>query len=71
MSRSWSLNSGELDLRLGRSNLHLFPYYGRSDLCRFLLGALLWGKWGLFELRGIQALKSSAVWCNGVARGVS
>ena len=36
-----------------------------------LLGVLLWGKWGLFEPWGIQALKSSAVWCNGVARGVS
>ena len=36
-----------------------------------LLGALLWGKWGLFEPQGIQALKSSAVWCNDVARGVS
>ena len=29
------------------------------------------GKWGLFEPQGIQVLKSSAVWCNGVARGVS
>ena len=36
-----------------------------------LLGALLWGKWGLFELQSIQALRSSVVWCNGVARGVS
>ena len=36
-----------------------------------LLGVLLWGKWGLFEPQGIQALKTSAVWCNGVARGVS
>ena len=39
--------------------------------CQNLLGALLWGKWGLFEPQGIQTLKSSAVWCNGVARGVS
>ena len=37
----------------------------------YMLGALLWGKWGLFEPQGIQALKSSAAWCNGVARGVS
>ena len=37
----------------------------------FVLGALLWGKWGLFEPQGTQALKSSAVWCNGIARGVS
>ena len=41
------------------------------DLIMILLGALLWGKWGLFEPQGIQALKSSAVWCNGIARGVS
>ena len=45
-------------------------HYGRSVLLSWidgqLLGALLWGKWGLFEPQGIQALKSSAVWCNGV-----
>jgi hypothetical protein len=39
------------------------------DITGHMLGALLWGKWGLFEPQGIQALKSSAVWCNGVARG--
>jgi hypothetical protein len=36
-----------------------------------MLGALLQRKWGLFEPQGIQALNSSAVWCDGVARGVS
>ena len=36
-----------------------------------MLGVLLWGKWGLFKPQGIQALKSSVVWCAGVARGVS
>jgi hypothetical protein len=39
-------------------------------LC-IILGALLWGKWGLFEPQGIQALKSSAVWYDDIARGVS
>ena len=34
MSRSWSPTSEELDLHLGRSNLRLFLYYGRSNLCR-------------------------------------
>ena len=33
-----------------------------------LLEALLWGKWGLFEPQGIQVLKSSFVWCDGVVR---
>jgi hypothetical protein len=46
------------------------PYSPVQPRCTaLLLGALLWGKWGLFEPQGIQALKSSAVWCNGVARG--
>ena len=45
--------------------------HGRAAAMDELLGALLWGKWGLFKPQGIQALKSSAVWCNSVARGVS
>jgi hypothetical protein len=33
-----------------------------------LLGALLWRKWELFKLQGIQAFKSITVWYKGVAR---
>ena len=52
--------------------LRAFTNFHQDDWVDWLplvLGALLWGKWGLFEPQGIQALKSSAVWCNGVARG--
>ena len=56
---------------LGFTGFAGFRYEYHVKLVSLVLETLLWGKWGLFEPQGIQALKSSAVWCNDVARGVS
>ena len=65
------MGHGKSKRELGKLKRKLRELNGNYRNRLEMLGALLWEKWGLFEPQGIQALKSSAVWRNSVARGVS